>query len=324
MLGRFSRGEIDGFYDERGQMPIDPAFQNRDLRLELMDKQRLEGCLMFPTVAPCVEHFLKHDVELTYASITAFNRWVEEDWGFAHQQRIFAPAYLSLMDVDRAVAELDSLLARGVKAIYLRPGPQGGRSPADPVYDPFWARVSEAGLLTTFHSSESGYNEMFSTYWSEDANPNSHQQSAFQWTNFFGDRPIMDTMSALVLHNLFGRFPTLRVATVENGSLWVPYLLKAMDKMKGMGRTGRWVGGKVEGKPSEIFKEHVYVSPFHEEDVQQLADLIGAEHVLFGSDFPHAEGLAEPVDFAKRLPTLPAEQLDLVMGGTLRQLLGVA
>jgi predicted TIM-barrel fold metal-dependent hydrolase len=161
-------------------------------------------------------------------------------------------------------------------------------------------------------------------YWGEDPHPSSHTQSAFQWVNFFGDRPIMDTLTALVLHNLFGRFPGVRVATVENGSLWVPYLLKVMDKMKGMGRGGPWLGGRVAGRPSEIFKEHIYVSPFHEENVRALVEVLGPERVLFGSDFPHAEGLGEPAGFARALDGLPRDQVEAVMGGNLRGLLGVA
>jgi hypothetical protein len=153
MMRSYSRGEISGFFDERAFEEMNSAYMDRDLRLKLMDEQQLEGILIFPTTAPGVEHFLKHDIDLTYANITAFNRWVEEDWGFNFQERIFAPAYLSLLDLERAVTELDSLLERGVRVIYMRPGPQGDRSPADPIYDPFWARVNEAGILVTYHSS---------------------------------------------------------------------------------------------------------------------------------------------------------------------------
>ncbi len=92
-------------------------------------------------------------------------------------------------------------------------------------------------------------------------------QSAFQWTNLYGDRPIMDTISALILHNLFGRFPNVQCVSVENGSLWVPYLLKAMNKMNGMGRNGPWLGGRITDRPSDIFRAHVSVSPYHEEDI---------------------------------------------------------
>ena len=303
-------------------VPVDPAYINRDARLALMDAQGVEAVLIFPTLAVCVEHFMKDDPDQMYANFHAFNRWLDDDWGFAHQDRIFATPLLSLLDVDRAVTELEWALDRGAKCVALRPGPAFGRSPADPCFDPFWARVNEAGVLVAFHIAESGYNEMMSVHWGEEANPSSHRQSAFQWCNFYGDRPIMDTFSALVLHNLFGRFPDVRCLSVENGSLFVPYLLKQMNKMNGMGRNGPWLGGRITEKPSEIFKRHVWVSPFHEEDVPALADVIGADRVLFGSDFPHAEGLAEPRDFAESLDGMSEPDVRKIMRDNLRDLLG--
>ena len=282
---------------ESVEIPMDPAFQSRDARLARMDEQGVEAAFMFPTLGVCVEHFLRHDVELSYANLRAFNRWLDETWGFAWQGRIFASPVLSLLDPEEALRDLEEVLARGARLINVRTGPAGGRSPADPVFDRVWSRANEAGITVVYHVGESGYNEMMSVHWGEAANPSSHSQSAFQWTNFYGDRPIMDTISSLIFHNLFGRFPNVKVVSLENGSLWVPYLMKAMDKMKGMGRNGPWIGGRVHGRASEIFKQHVWVNPYHEEDHKALADLIGVEHVVFGSDYPHAECVPHPEEF---------------------------
>jgi predicted TIM-barrel fold metal-dependent hydrolase len=205
------------------------------------------------------------------------------------------------------------VLERGARLISLRPGPAYGRSPADPHFDPFWARVNEARIPVGFHIGESSYNELMSVHWGEEPNPPSHRQSALQWTCFYGDRPIMDTIAALIYHNLFGRFPNVRIMSVENGSLWVDYLLAAMDKMNRMGRNGPWPGGMITEKPSDIFRRHVFVSPYHEEPIQELVNRIGASQVLFGSDWPHAEGLAEPRRFADALPDLDDDDLRKVM-----------
>jgi len=303
--------------------PVQPEYVNRDARLALMDAQGVEAILLFPTLAVCVEHFMKDDPDQLYANVHAFNRWLDDDWGFAHGGRIFGVPLLSLGDVDRAVDELEFVLDRGARAIGLRPGPAFGRSPADPHFDPFWARVNEARVPVCFHIAESGYNELYSVAWGEAANPSSHHQSAFQWTSFYGDRPIMDTFSALVLHNLFGRFPNVHCLSVENGSLYVPYLLKAMNKMNGMGRNGPWLGGRITERPSDIFKRHISVAPYHEENIVALAELIGDDRVLFGSDYPHAEGLAEPRDFAGSLQSLGPDAVDRIMRDNLRGLLGV-
>jgi predicted TIM-barrel fold metal-dependent hydrolase len=319
---RYLTGEHAGD-DDGVKEPVRAAYISRDARLALMDEQRLESALLFPTLAVCVEHFMKDDVEQSYANLRAFNRWLDEDWGFAYRDRIFAAPILSLLDANEAVKDLEWALSKGARIIGMRPGPQGGKSPADPAFDAFWSRVNEAKLAVAFHVGESGYNEMMSTAWGESANPSSHSQSAFQWCNFYGDRPIMDTMSALIFHNLFGRYPDVKVVSVENGCLWVPYLLKAMDKMKGMGRNGPWIGGRWSGRPSEVFRKHVYVSPYHEEDIPNLCSLIGADHVVFGSDFPHPEGLADPVEFAHGCEALGPEATRLIMRDNQRRLVGL-
>lgn len=304
--------------------PPPPEFiTDRERRVQVLDQQGVASSLLFPTLAVTVEHAMRNDPIQTFANVSSFNRWLDEDWGFDYEGRIYAVPLLSLLDLDLAVAELDRVLRAGAKAVHLMPGPQGRRSPADPHFDPFWARLNEARVPVALHISESGYNELFSTAWGEEANPTSHQQSAFQWTNFFGDRPMMDTIASMIYMNLFGRFPNVNVFSVENGSLWVNYLLKAMDKMKGMGRNGPWPGGYVKGRPSEVFKQHVFVSPYFEEDFDSLAAMIGWDQILFGSDYPHSEGLAEPLEFKQDLAHLPVEVQANVMGGNARRLLGL-
>ena len=303
--------------------PTQPEYLHRDPRMAKMDEQGIEACMLFPTLAVCVEHAMRDNPPQLYANFEAFNRWLDDDWGYHFQDRIFAAPLLSLVDVDRACKELDRVLALGARVVSLRPGPAAGRSPADPHYDAFWARVDEAGVLVGLHIGESGYNELYSTAWGEAANPSSHRQSAFQWTCFYGDRPIMETVASMVLLNLFGRFPNVRVASVENGSLWVAYLLAALDKMKGMGRNGPWPGGYVTGRPSDIVRRHVYVSPYHEEDIPALVRAYGVERVVFGSDYPHPEGLAQPSQFAEGLRGLSDADVRRIMRDNAAEVLGL-
>ena len=312
-LLRASRYEKYDDEERSHEEEVRPAYRDRDARIALMDEQGLDAALLFPTVGVCLEHFMKDRPDQLYANLSSFNRWLDEDWGYAHRERIYAAPMLSLVDLDRAVAELDRVLARGARIVSLRPGPAAGRSPGDPYFDPFWARLDEARVPVAFHIGESGYNELVGIHWGQEANPSSHRQSAFQWTCMYGDRPIMDTIASLIFDNLFGRFENLNVLSVENGSLFVPYLMKVMDKMGGMGRNGPWPGGRIQEKPSAIFRRHVFVSPYHEEDVVALARDIGASQVLYGSDYPHPEGMADPVQFEETIAALPAEQRQLVM-----------
>lgn len=292
-----------------------PAYQQRAARLAMMDEQGVERTIVLPTFAVSVEQTMADDVGQTYANLRSFNRWLEEEWGFGTgpNPRIFSPPLLSLLDRDEAVAELDRVLAAGAQVVHLRPGPAGsGRSPADPWYDPFWARLDEAGIPVAFHIADSRLAAL-SLAWGEDPNPPVRSMSAFQWAFVHGDRPIMETLGSLIYGNLFGRFPNIRVMSLENGSDWVHYLLTLLDKKKGMGRYGPWVGGRISGRPSEIFRRHCFVSPYPEDDVRALIDRIGASQVLFGSDFPHPEGLAEPARFTDLLEGRGEDEVRKVM-----------
>src|SRR5207244_12038658 len=102
--------------------PMRREYQDRAARLAVMDAQGIESILLFPTYVVTVEHAMRGDAEASFAAITAFNRWLEEDWGFGADGRIFGVPLLSLLDVALAAAELDRLLARGARMVHLKIG----------------------------------------------------------------------------------------------------------------------------------------------------------------------------------------------------------
>src|SRR4026207_613788 len=59
--------------------PMRREYQGRAARLSVMDEQGIESILLFPTYAVTVEHAMRGDSEASFAAITAFNRWLEED-----------------------------------------------------------------------------------------------------------------------------------------------------------------------------------------------------------------------------------------------------
>jgi predicted TIM-barrel fold metal-dependent hydrolase len=147
--------------------------------------------------------------------------------------------------------------------------------------------------------------------------------SPLQWYLGMTDRPIADMLAAMVLHNLFGRHPSLRIMSIENGFAWLPPLLRDLDHAAVMGRAGRWLGGHFSDHPSDILRDRLFVSPYPEEDPLELIEILGADHVLFGSDWPHAEGLARPTAFAAKLVHEPDDVVRRVMRDNVAHLLGV-
>jgi predicted TIM-barrel fold metal-dependent hydrolase len=296
-----------------------PPFMHRDARLQLMDEQGVLGAIMLPTTAVCLEYYLYEDgPEAAFANLRSFNRWLEDDWGFAFDERIYGIPMLSLADVDLAVAELERVLERGARGVHLNPGPAYGRSPADPHFDPFWARVQEAGVPVFFHIGYSGYNEMIGVHWGERPGVSLYEQTALQ--NFLGlcDRPITDTFAALILGGLFERFPDLKIVSVENGCRWAGSFVADVDHAAKLSRVHT-----SEERPSDVFKRHFYVAPFWEDNALDLADIIGIDHVLFGSDFPHPEGEANPIDFVNTLKGLEDADIRRVMRENTAALVGM-
>ena len=98
------------------------SYGNRDLRLALMDDQGIEAALMYPASAHNIEYELADNIEALYANVRAFNRWMHEEVGFAHRNRMFLPPYIALADVDLAMAELDTVLDQGAPVIQLKSG----------------------------------------------------------------------------------------------------------------------------------------------------------------------------------------------------------
>jgi predicted TIM-barrel fold metal-dependent hydrolase len=235
------------------------------------------------------------------ANYRAFNRWLEEDWGYGSDGRIYGVPILTLIDLDWAIKEIERVADLGARIFWLSHHPVNGKSLADPYFDPFWARVEERGLKLAFHTGFEGFTYHYGTLWGEDPKRPLPAWSSFQHYIGTGTRPIMDAFAALILHNLFGRFPGIEALTIECGSRWVPRLLEELDKAAKIGAMGVQLGGPLTDTPSNLFRRHVHVNPFWEEPVDELIDAIGADRILFGSDFPHPEGLTTPLDKAQHL-----------------------
>jgi predicted TIM-barrel fold metal-dependent hydrolase len=297
-LDDYFRGKNPGAKDIRalfGELePIRPEYRDREARLRVMDEQGLDGSFLFPTLGVGMEESLAEDPPALMAAFAAFNRWLEDDWGYAYRERIFAAPMLSLADVDGAVAELTRVLEADARIICVKGGPahtpNGLTSPADRRFDPFWALVNEAGVTVGIHSGDAGYGRYLADWEPTGA------FEAFRGSPLRGvlsaDRAPYETMAALVCHGLFDRFPRIRVASIEAGASWVRALLKKLAKAYGQ------MPSNFASDPVETFRTHVWVAPFYEDNMASLKDDLGLEHLLFGSDWPHAEGLADPRSFA--------------------------
>mgnify|MGYP001010795426 CR=1 FL=1 len=65
--------------------------------------------------------------------------------------------------------------------------------------------------------------------------------------------------------------------------------------------------GYYKEDPAELFRRHVWINPFWEDDVNEVVELMGDDRVLFGSDWPHIEGMPEPLDYVAEIAQFSPE-----------------
>jgi predicted TIM-barrel fold metal-dependent hydrolase len=296
VLREYYQGNPDGkTADELIRAHIEPMpaeYMDRAARVERMAAQGIEGAWLFPTLGVLYEARMKNDIEAICTTFGAFNRWLDEDWGLAAGNGLYSAPYIPLADVDWACAELEWALERDARIVVMRPAAvwtaDGPRSPGDPVFDPFWARADEAGICVVAHVSNSAYST------------NGYPKGGTLDTIGSGKRPtvaslnperaIYDFLITLIYDRVFERFPNLRVASVENGSEYLA------DLFRKLGQSRNRLPSYYDDDPADIFREHVWVNPFWEDDMVDVVAHMGADRVIFGSDWPHMEGLGQPRD----------------------------
>ena len=297
-----------------------PAFREPAPRLELMDELSIQRTLMFPTLASLLEERMRDDPELIHVVVHALNQWLDEVWSFNYKDRIFTTPVISLPIVAKAIEELDWCVERGARAILVRPAPvpgfRGSRSFALPEFDPFWKRVVEHGVLVAMHSSDSGYARYAQDWEGAKTEMLPFVPNAFRMVGEW--RPVTDAVASWVCHGALFRFPELKVAVIENGSAWLmPLLDQLADVYKKMPEA-------FPSDPVEEVRNRIHISPFWEDNLGELADVVGVDRVLFGSDYPHPEGLAQParyIDVLTERTKLSEEDKAKIMGGNLARLI---
>jgi predicted TIM-barrel fold metal-dependent hydrolase len=164
---------------------------------------------------------------------------------------------------------------------------------------------SDLGIAVALHAGDHGYGK-YAAAWERRGSMEAFRGYAFGSATQAG-RAIFDALAALVIHGLFQRHPRLRIYSVENGSEWAPLLLQRLVKCQGQ------FPNLFREPALDTFRRHVSIAPYYEDDIRDLADRIGCENVIMGSDWPHAEGLADPLRFV--------DELEQFSGGEVRSIM---
>lgn len=273
-------------YDEA----LVPEFWDPAARLGQLDRWGLDASVVFPNFGLLWERPLLDRPEAVKANMGAWNRWAvtvaAEGAG-----RLFPVAHVTLGDLDWLDGQLAALSAGGVRLAMVAPALVDGKPLSHPDLDRGWSAFVEHGVTPVFHVSN--FPHPFGDGWYEPDDPlhvGPVLQSVFIWA-----APAM-AIADMALNGVFARHPDLRLGVMELSAPWVPMFLMYLDG--GLDFSNRFDGverRRLDGKPSDSVRRHVRVAAFPYEDPARLIRQVGESMFMYCSDWPHAEGLADPV-----------------------------
>jgi len=311
--GRRSISGLDAFFD------VEP-------RYKLMQEFGIDRALMWPTLASVIEQAMPEDPLATLAVIHALNEWMYEHWTFGYEDTIYPTPAIGMATVDGAIKELEWVIERGARIVYIRPAPVfgfgGPRSFALPEYDPFWQLMQDEDIVVGLHNT---VNMRYPRDLAElDGTPESggyferpFRASAFRLLTTPRSQTA-DLIASMVGHGMLSRFPGLKVTIVEHFNEWTRGMYQqfadAYEKAPVL----------FDENPLEVLKRNVWIHVFQDPNPVELIKLMGVENSMFGSDFPHPEGLRDPLGFSESIEEAftPDEQA-LIMGGNLARLMKI-
>ena len=281
-----------------------PAARDPHARIEWMDAQGIDVSILYPSLGLNWQSECE-DAALAAAHCRVYNDWIAS-FCAPYPERLIAAASISLMDVHAGVKEIKRAVKLGIGGVYLFPNPPNGIPYGDTYYDPFWAEVEDLGLPVGIHVSSTPY------YIGNQLIPNAGFNKD---TWFFSMMQKMDCQLCFLTFfqgAVFDRFPRLKLGVVESGCSWIAHMLDSMDGFAG----DDGAQYHLRLRPSEYFQRQCWITgEANERAFSAMSRIVGAERLHWGSDYPHEEGHAEPLNLLNEcLGSLSADDRRLILG----------
>ena len=261
-----------------------PASYDPTAKLAEMDRWGVSHSLVFPTI--CILPFPTDDQALANAYCRAYNRWMAD---FAKQcdGRVWPVAIINWHDVPEAAKELERCIQMGFKALFVPPETVASQRPGQEAFDPIWQLCQEANIpgclhvVVRFDGSAAPFSEWHAT-----------SPGPIFGFGLGATGQMIPALTSMITDRLFERFPKLKIVSVEAGAGYAPYLMDRLDAKHEVFQS--LVG--LPKKPSDYIKQNCYfVAEPLERTVSACLELVGRDRIMWGSDYPHIDGLAEVV-----------------------------
>jgi len=282
---------------QRERLTVPPTGYDGDARVKFCDDHGIDIQFVNSTMGstPYGLAMKRGQRDLALRSLQAFNTWAAGTF-HGHTDRLMPVALVDIADVDWAIAEITRMRALGSRAFQVRADPVNeAKSFTHPDFEPLWSAAEDLGMAVIFHIG-GGRSEVKRGWFFNGGDP-----SHYAILHLINGQVVPQiALSAMIIDGVLERHPKLVVIVEELGIGWVPNLMNMLDSVTvgpygatfGIG-TGDW---KLPLKPSDYIRRQIRFTPLTSCDpLQPTMSQLPPELLIFSSDFPHQEGLANAV-----------------------------
>ena len=299
-------------------------------RIAEQDQDGLEAEVLFPNMqmGPRLWRTMSDD-DAYRAAVRAYNDWLGEEYCAVSRDRLIGLGVIPWTNLDDAVAELEHCAKLGLRGVTLGVFPSGYGYPT-PADDRFWSAAIAMKMPLTVHVGfdRQGPRAKQPTLEFPGADPKVIARlggrTIVEWVAlpFLGTAPAM-SLAQTILSGVFDRLPDLQIFFAETRLGWVPFWMEEADYWYERHRhwSERLLNWKpLRQRPSDYVRQHVHFSVQHVERVAvELRHHMGADHIMFATDFPHIEcDWPNTRPFAERLfAGVPADEAFRIAAGNM-------
>jgi aminocarboxymuconate-semialdehyde decarboxylase len=305
-------GRWHGMAADEGELWNERNLWSVPRRLEEMDELGIDMQLVSPTIDFYQYH---RNAAVTARIATETN---DEIAGMVRDRpdRFMGLGTLPMQDVDRATAEL----ARGMTELGLHGFEIGdhvdGRTYDDEIFDPVWEAAEELDAFLFVHQ----YRDTCVLTRMKDTTGPKATSGTYMLGNTIGnlvERVL--TFSALIYGGVMDRYPDLNICLGHAGG----YVSFAVDRMDKGWEARPQLRGKTQGPPSTYVRRFYYDScTYQARTLRYLLDVVGADRVLFGTDWPAPMRVDDPVRMIQTMSELTAQERERILTGNAGELFG--
>jgi predicted TIM-barrel fold metal-dependent hydrolase len=273
-IRRSDRMASTGLYDD-GRKGI-RRLTDPDLRLKDQDRDGVQAEVLYGILGATSR---LDDDEAAGTMLGIYNEWLAEFCGH-HPERYAGLACIPNHDTGAAVGEIERVARRGnVRGLEIARR-HDMTALWDPWWNPVWDAIAASGLPVHFHTI-GGPRRDFSKL----AGKTLLAARAASISNF--QMHMADVLMSIIFAGALEHHPTMKMVIGEAGTGWIPYILDRMD--------AEWEDQFKEldltMKPSDYWRRQCYATYQSDPVGVKLLDELGEDNIMWGSDFPHPDGI---------------------------------